>query len=73
MQGVLAPSRAPRAIVQQINGEIGRILGLPETRDRFQAVDFNVVTSTPEGYDRLPRSDIEAFRKVAKAGGLIAQ
>src|SRR5262249_22829092 len=42
-QGVLVPSRTPRPVVQRLNQEITRILGLPETRDRFQAVDFNVV------------------------------
>jgi hypothetical protein len=52
---------------------VTRILTLPETRDRFQAVDFNVVTSTPEAFDRMLRSDIEVFSKVAKAGGLIAK
>ena len=72
-QGVLAPSRTPRAIVQQLNREITRILGLPETRERFQAVDFNVVTSTPEAFDRTLRSDIEVFSRVAKAAGLIAK
>ena len=72
-QGILAPSRTPRAIVQQINGEVLRILGLAEIRDKFQAVDFNVVTSTPEAFDRMLRADIEVFSKVAKAAGLIAK
>jgi tripartite-type tricarboxylate transporter receptor subunit TctC len=72
-QGVLAPSRTPRAVVQRLNQEVARVLGLPETRDRFQAVDFTVVTSTPDAFDRMLRSDIEVFAKVAKAGGLIAK
>ena len=54
-------------------GEVARILGLPEIRERFQSVDFNVVTSTPEAFDRILRSDIEVFSRVAKAGGLIAK
>ena len=72
-QGVLAPSRTPRATVQRLNQEVTRILMLPETQDRFQAVDFNVVTGTPEAFDRMLRSDIEAFSRVAKASGLIAK
>jgi len=72
-QGVLVPSRTPRAIVQRLNQEVTRVLTLPETRARFQAVDFNVVTGTPEAFDRMLRSDIEVFSKVAKAGGLIAK
>ena len=61
------------AIVQRLNQEITRVLALAETRDRFQAVDFTVVTSTPEAFDRMLRSDIEVFAKVAKAAGLIAK
>ena len=49
------------------------MLGLPEIRDEFQAVDFNVVTGSPEAFDRMLRSDIEVFARVAKAGGLIAK
>jgi tripartite-type tricarboxylate transporter receptor subunit TctC len=72
-QGVLAPARTPRAIVYRINQEVGRILELPEVRERLQAVDFNVVTSSPEEFERSLRADMDLFSKVAKAAGLIAK
>ena len=50
-----------------------RVILSISVRDRFQAVDFQVSTGTPEAFDRTLRSDIEVFSGVAKAGGLIAK
>ena len=75
---IVVPSSAaaqaqPRAIVNQITPDIGRALDMPEVRERYQAVDFHVVKSTPEEFDRMTRADIQTFAKVAKAAGLIAK
>jgi len=72
-QGVLAPARTPRVIVHQLNKEVGRILDLPEVKERLQSVDFNVVRSTPEELDKALRADMDVFSRVAKAAGLIAK
>lgn len=45
----------------------------PKLSDGLQAVDFNVVTSTPEEFDRSLCADMELFSRVAKAAGLIAK
>ncbi len=71
-QAWLAPAGTPRAILHHINKEVVRILALPEIRDRLQSYDFNIVPSTPEEYDRILRNDIEIFRQVGKAAGLIS-
>jgi len=69
-QGVLAPSQTPRAIVNQINKEVARILEIPEVRERLMGVDFNILTCTPEAYTKSLHGDIEVFRKVAREAGL---
>ena len=72
-QAMLAPARTPRTIVDQLNKEVLRILALPEIRERLQSYDFHVVPSTPEELDKSLRADIETFRKVGRAAGLIAK
>lgn len=72
-QAWLAPAGTPRPILQQINREVVRILSLPEVKERLQSYDFHVVPSTPEEYDKILRADIEIFRQVGKAAGLIAK
>ena len=69
-QGILAPAATPRAIVNQINRETARILETPEVRDKLLGVDFNILTSTPEDYDKSLRADIATFTRVAKEAGL---
>jgi tripartite-type tricarboxylate transporter receptor subunit TctC len=70
---IMVPSGAPRAIVHQLKREVTRILGLPEIRGRFEAIDFHVLTSTPEEFDRALRSDFEVFSRIARAAGLVAR
>ena len=69
-QGILAPSATPRVIVRQLNTEAARILDMPEVRDKLLGVDFNILTSTPEEYDRMLRADIVTFTRIAKEAGL---
>jgi hypothetical protein len=46
---------------------------MPEVRNRLLGVDFNILTSTPEEYDKSLRSDIATFTRVAKEAGLRAK
>jgi tripartite-type tricarboxylate transporter receptor subunit TctC len=72
-QAWLAPAGTPRAILDQINRELVRILTLPEVRDRLASYDFHVVPSTAAEFDKILRADIAAFRQVGRAAGLIAK
>ena len=56
--------------MHQINKEVARILELPEVRDRLLGVDFNILTSTPEEYEKTLRADIATVTRVAKEAGL---
>jgi tripartite-type tricarboxylate transporter receptor subunit TctC len=70
-QALLAPAGTPRPVLNQIAKEVARVLALPELKQRFEAVDFNVAPTKPEEFDKILRSDIETFRQVGKAAGLI--
>ena len=69
-QSLLAPAGTPPAIRRQISTEVGRILNLPEIRQRLDAVSFNVTHSTPEQHERNLRNDIAIFSKIVKDAGL---
>ena len=70
--GMLAPAGTPRAILNQISGDMGRVLTAPDVRDRLQAMGFVAVPTTPEEYDKVVRNEIAIFTKVGKLAGLIA-
>ena len=71
--GLLAPAGTPRPIVNQISKDVGRVLLLPEVKDRLQAMGFVVAPTTPEEFEKIVRADIATFKKIAKVAGLIAQ
>src|SRR5262249_36524104 len=48
--GVLAPSRTPRPVINQLSAEIGRILRLPEVSERIDATGALAVSSSPEAF-----------------------
>jgi tripartite-type tricarboxylate transporter receptor subunit TctC len=68
---LVAPARTPRPILNQISNDVARILELPEVKERMQAIAFEPAPTAPEEYDRIIRTQMEIFTRVAKAAGLI--
>jgi len=66
----LAPAGTPRAVLNRLNQEVARILGLPEIRQRLESYDFQTVAGSPGDLDRMLRADIETFSRVVKEAGL---
>lgn len=48
--GLLAPAGTPREIVTRLNQEVARIVTLPEIKEKFAAIDYEAVGSTPEQF-----------------------
>lgn len=71
--GMLAPGRTPRPIVTVLNTEAGRILDLPETRERIANQGAAVKRSSPEAFDKLVHDEIATRTKVWKAAGVKAE
>ena len=67
---VLAPAGTPRALVNQVNKEIARILELPDVRECLEGIGFVAAPSTPEECSRIIRSQIETLAKLASDAGL---
>ena len=72
-QAILAPGGTPRAVLNRISEDVARVLAMPEVKERLQSVDFHLAPTKPEEFDRILRSDIETFKQVGKAAGLIAK
>jgi len=67
--GVLAPAGTPRPVVMKWNGEIARILALPEMKERFVAQGVDLASSSPEAFGELIRAEIPKWRKVVLDSG----
>ena len=67
--GFLAQGQTPRPIIDRYNREIVRILKTPEVRDKLQAVDFEMVASTPEQFGEWIRKEILRWAAIIKQTG----
>ena len=63
--GILAPAHTPAAIVHRLSGDINKVLGGPNIRERFNTVD--VTPSTPEEFAAFIQREIPKWRKVFEA------
>jgi tripartite-type tricarboxylate transporter receptor subunit TctC len=70
--GFLAPGATPRPIIERYNREIVRIANTPEVRGRLEALQFEVVATTPEQFSQWIRNEIPRWGEVIKATGATA-
>jgi tripartite-type tricarboxylate transporter receptor subunit TctC len=67
--GILGPAKLPGVIVTKWSEEVGRIVALPEMQQRFVTQGIDLVSSTPEQFAQLIRSEISKWAKVVKESG----
>ena len=67
--GMLAPAGTPRVIVDKLNGEIVRILQLPDVRERLTAEAFELPADTPDQFAAIIKSELSRWAKVVKDTG----
>jgi tripartite-type tricarboxylate transporter receptor subunit TctC len=67
--GLLAPAGTPREIVNRLSSETARALQNTDIRDRFAAQGVDPVSSTPEQFAAMMKSELDKWRKVIAASG----
>ena len=70
--GVVAPAGTPRETVARLNGEINRILALPDVRERFTQSGIDIVGGTAEAFGAHIREQVTTWAKVVKEANLKA-
>ena len=68
--GLFAPAKTPRAIVDQLSKEMGRVLGLPELKERVVLRGSVTKPSTPEQFDKFVRAEVAKIGKAIKDGDI---
>jgi tripartite-type tricarboxylate transporter receptor subunit TctC len=70
--GLIAPARTPAAIITKLNAETVRAAKTPEVQEKLVGIGFDVVTSTPDAFQRYIAAELAKWRRVAKEMGLKA-
>ncbi|MCC7484641.1 MAG: tripartite tricarboxylate transporter substrate binding protein [Burkholderiales bacterium] len=69
-QGVVAPAGVPAEVIERLNRELVRIIGLAEVRKVLTEQGFEAVGSTAVEFERFTRTEIAKWTKVTTAAGL---
>ena len=68
--GLVAPSKTPRPIVDQLNKEIVQILKVSKLQDMFLEDGMELVPTTPAAFNVLIKDEIARWKKLIQTAGL---
>jgi len=68
--GIAAPARTPREIIDRIQGEVARALQQPDMKERFLKDGIEPIGSTPEQFAAHIRSERGKWEKVVDRAGI---
>ncbi|HYK14939.1 MAG TPA: tripartite tricarboxylate transporter substrate binding protein [Burkholderiales bacterium] len=68
--GVSAPARTPKEIVERINADVARILRTPDTNEKFRNEGAEPAAMTPDQFAAFIRSEIAKWGKVIRVAGV---
>ena len=67
---LLAPAATPRAIIDQLNAALAKVLTSPAVRERFATLSAEAAPSSPDELNRYIREDLARWRKVVQEAGI---
>lgn len=71
--GLGAPARTPKAVIDRLNRAIAEALALSDVKQRFQDLAVDVRPDTPQGFRNLVASEIAKWNKVIENAGIPRQ
>lgn len=71
--GILTPAATPRDTVNRLNAELVKVLNLPATRERFGALDFHPMPTTPDQFAAHIKSESVRYGNVIRDAGIPQQ
>jgi tripartite-type tricarboxylate transporter receptor subunit TctC len=68
--GMFAPAKTPRAIINKIHGEVVKALKSPDVRERLVAMGSDPVGSTPEEFLAYIKQELARWGKVIRENNI---
>ena len=69
-QGLFAPAKTPQSVINQINKEVARIMGLTDIKEQLVSQSLVYRPNTPEEFDRFVRKEVEKLSNVVRVAGI---
>jgi tripartite-type tricarboxylate transporter receptor subunit TctC len=71
--GILAPAKTPKEVIGKLHSAIQKSLSARDTAERFAALGFDIVNSSPEGFTTFTRAEFNRWAQVIKVSGIKAE
>ena len=68
--GLYGPRGTPKAIADKLSAAVKRIVQMPDTRERFAALNLEPIGSTPEEFALFLKRDLEKYAQIAKKANI---
>src|SRR6185295_14871234 len=68
--GLFVPTGTPAPVIAKLNGEVARILNLPDLKTRLADDGMTVVASSPEKFAEFLARETAKYAKVIEAAGI---
>ena len=68
--GLLAPAKTPRPVIDRLHAEVTKVLALPDIQAKFAKQGVEPMPLSPTEMDAMNKREIELNLKIAKAAGL---
>jgi tripartite-type tricarboxylate transporter receptor subunit TctC len=65
-QGLFAPAKTPRDVIDIVQRSLAKALQTPEVRDRIHAMGQEIVASTPDEFDAKVKADLAKFARIVR-------
>jgi tripartite-type tricarboxylate transporter receptor subunit TctC len=67
---MFAPAATPRLIVEKVSADVGKVLALPEARQRLVEVGAEPAPNTPNVFAAFVKQDIVKWLDLARRAGI---
>ncbi len=68
--GIVVPTGTPKEIVTRLNGEIAKILTLPDVRERLAGLGAEPLGGSPDQFGQLMQTEVTRFAQIVKDANL---
>jgi len=71
--GLIAPANTPKDVLQQIAQEVKRINEFADVKERYANLGLEPISNTPVEFDKMIKSEVSEFTRIAKAAKISAE
>ena len=64
--GIYGPRGTPRAVVDRVSAAVRELVQMPDTRERFAALNLEPIGSSPEEFAQFLKQDLQKYAEIAR-------